>query len=144
MVYVGHEYTQANLAFAQWVEPTNAATAARVAEVRRLRSATPLPLATTPTSLALELETNPFLRVATYAGDADCVVQRCARGETPPTRVATTDAVMTYLRSLKDARRHLSDTADTSVNDGGDGGGDVNAAEEDAPLLQSARKRSAL
>ncbi|HUJ57568.1 MAG TPA: hydroxyacylglutathione hydrolase [Kofleriaceae bacterium] len=53
-VYFGHEYTAANLKFAAAVEPDNAAIAARLAG---------LPARTTPSTIADELATNPFLRV---------------------------------------------------------------------------------
>lgn len=58
-VYGGHEYTQKNLAFAQTVEPDNAAIAAVVDEVDTLR-ADDRP--TLPGTIAEEREINPFLR----------------------------------------------------------------------------------
>jgi len=58
-VYCAHEYTQANLAFAVVAEPDNAATRARLEEVRRLRAEH---LDTVPALLGLEKQTNPFLR----------------------------------------------------------------------------------
>jgi hydroxyacylglutathione hydrolase len=58
-VYCGHEYTQANATFALTIEPENAALQKRAKEVDALRAqGTP----TLPTSIGLELETNPFLR----------------------------------------------------------------------------------
>ncbi|MDH5410675.1 MAG: hydroxyacylglutathione hydrolase [Alphaproteobacteria bacterium] len=54
-----HEYTQANARFAVTVDPDNAALAARVGEIDRLR-ADGKP--TVPSTLAEELATNPFLR----------------------------------------------------------------------------------
>jgi len=59
VVYCAHEYTLANLGFAEWVEPDSAAVAARMAEARRLRE---LGRPTVPSRLAEELATNPFLR----------------------------------------------------------------------------------
>ena len=60
-VYCAHEYTQANARFALTVDPDNAALVARAAEIDRLRAeGTP----TVPTTIALELQTNPFLRAA--------------------------------------------------------------------------------
>lgn len=58
-VYCAHEYTLANLAFAQAVEPDNQALAVRVqqAEATRERGEP-----TVPSNIALELATNPFLR----------------------------------------------------------------------------------
>jgi hydroxyacylglutathione hydrolase len=59
-IYCGHEYTVANAKFALSVEPGNAALVRRNAEVKRLREdGKP----TLPTTMALEKETNPFLRV---------------------------------------------------------------------------------
>lgn len=58
-VYCGHEYTQANARFALTVEPDNAALAARAKEIDALRAQG---RPTVPTSIGLEIETNPFLR----------------------------------------------------------------------------------
>ena len=58
-VYCGHEYTLANIAFARQVEPGNARLAER-GEREAARRARGEP--TLPSTLALELETNPFLR----------------------------------------------------------------------------------
>ena len=58
-VYCGHEYTQANAKFALTIEPENAALQKRAKEVDELRAAGK---ATLPTTIGLELETNPFLR----------------------------------------------------------------------------------
>ncbi len=52
-VYFGHEYTAANLAFAAHVEPDNV-------DVNARANAVPTP--STPSTIALELATNPFLR----------------------------------------------------------------------------------
>ena len=57
--YFGHEYTLANAKFAVTAEPTNQALAARAAEVAEARENGEW---TTPTTIARELETNPFLR----------------------------------------------------------------------------------
>ncbi|OGQ09968.1 MAG: hydroxyacylglutathione hydrolase [Deltaproteobacteria bacterium RBG_16_71_12] len=66
LVCCAHEYTAANLRFARQVLPANAAIAARAAhlddELGPARS-------TVPSTLALELETNPFL-LALAAADA--------------------------------------------------------------------------
>jgi hydroxyacylglutathione hydrolase len=58
-VYCGHEYTLANGLFALGVEPGNSMLAERVAEVRKLREEG---RPTLPTTIGLELATNPFLR----------------------------------------------------------------------------------
>ena len=58
-VYCGHEYTQANARFALTVDPDNAALVERAKKVDELRSRG---APTLPTTIELELETNPFLR----------------------------------------------------------------------------------
>lgn len=55
-----HEYTLANLGFAAWVEPDNAARQARHADAEQQRA---LGRPTLPSALGLELATNPFLRI---------------------------------------------------------------------------------
>lgn len=59
-VYCTHEYTESNLRFAAAVEPDNAAIAARCTEVQALRAAGKPSL---PSTIGLELQVNPFLRV---------------------------------------------------------------------------------
>jgi hydroxyacylglutathione hydrolase len=54
-VYFGHEYTASNLRFAAAVEPDNA-------EVQRRAAALATP--STPSTIAVELATNPFLRAS--------------------------------------------------------------------------------
>jgi hydroxyacylglutathione hydrolase len=54
-VYFGHEYTQNNLKFAAAVEPENQAVAIRLGN---------LTLPSTPSTIEVELATNPFLRAA--------------------------------------------------------------------------------
>jgi hydroxyacylglutathione hydrolase len=58
-IYCGHEYTLGNARFALTVDPTNELVQERAKEVAELRAAGQLTL---PTSLGLELATNPFLR----------------------------------------------------------------------------------
>lgn len=60
-LYCAHEYTAANLAFAGAVEPDNLAIQRRREAVDALRRQG---LATVPLDLAVERETNPFLRCA--------------------------------------------------------------------------------
>ncbi len=77
-LYCGHEYTLANAAFALTIEPNNQVLQDRALEVKRLREAGQ---PTVPTTLAIEIETNPFLRetstdirkqlAMTYASDVD-------------------------------------------------------------------------
>ncbi|AMW79186.1 hydroxyacylglutathione hydrolase [Acinetobacter sp. TGL-Y2] len=59
-VYCTHEYTLSNAQFALQVEPENKALIARAEQVQQLRDNQHITL---PSSIALELETNPFLRV---------------------------------------------------------------------------------
>ena len=68
-VYCAHEYTLSNGRYALVAEPDNEAIRQRVEEVQAARSAG---LATVPTTIALELATNPFVR----AGDADQLAAR--------------------------------------------------------------------
>jgi hydroxyacylglutathione hydrolase len=58
-IYCGHEYTQANIRFAQTVEPNNAALAARAEQAaRQIAAGKP----TIPTTIDEEKAANPFLR----------------------------------------------------------------------------------
>jgi hydroxyacylglutathione hydrolase len=59
LVYCTHEYTLANLAFAKAVDPLNAVLGFRAIAEQQKRK---LDLPTLPSSIALELKTNPFLR----------------------------------------------------------------------------------
>lgn len=59
LVYCAHEYTLENLGFARWVEPESRAILDRQARAQSDRSAG---IPTVPSTLALELATNPFLR----------------------------------------------------------------------------------
>ena len=60
-IYCGHEYTLSNAEFALTVDPANEELKARADEIRALR-ADGKP--TLPTTLRLELATNPFLRAS--------------------------------------------------------------------------------
>lgn len=57
----GHEYTQANARFAETVDPDNPDLARRIADITAARARDE---PTVPSTLALELATNPFLRAA--------------------------------------------------------------------------------
>lgn len=57
--YCAHEYTMANIAFALAIEPTNQALQMRTTFSRAQRSKN---IPTVPSTIKLELETNPFLR----------------------------------------------------------------------------------
>ncbi len=58
-VYCGHEYTLANARFALSIDPSNAILKERAEEVARRREAGDFTL---PTTMTVELATNPFLR----------------------------------------------------------------------------------
>ncbi len=58
-VYFGHEYTAQNLKFANFVEPGNDAVSKRIELTATRRSKG---LLTTPSTIQIESETNPFLR----------------------------------------------------------------------------------
>jgi hydroxyacylglutathione hydrolase len=90
-LYFGHEYTERNLEFAQSVEPDNAAVAQRLDVVRQHRRKRQY---TTPTTLAEERQTNPFLR----CGNSELrqVAQRKSSGS------STEVEVFGVLRGLKD------------------------------------------
>jgi len=91
-VYCAHEYTLANLRFAQAVEPHNQALAARWARCTEQREHGQ---ATVPSSLQDELETNPFLRT----GQSEV---RLAAEKAAGSQLLTNEAVFTALRAWKD------------------------------------------
>ncbi|MBK1693221.1 hydroxyacylglutathione hydrolase [Chromatium weissei] len=90
--YCAHEYTLNNLGFAQWVEPNSAAIAARLISDQTQRE---MNTPTVPSSLALELATNPFLR--TNEPQVITAAERAA-GQ----RLNTPIEVFTALRQWKD------------------------------------------
>ncbi len=59
LVFCAHEYTLSNLRFAAAAEPASETVLARLDEARRMRAAG---VRTVPSSVAIERETNPFLR----------------------------------------------------------------------------------
>lgn len=67
LVYCAHEYTMSNLRFAAAVEPASAEVGARLAEAARRREQA---LATVPSSIGIELGSNPFLRARETAVQA--------------------------------------------------------------------------
>jgi len=71
LVYCAHEYTLANGRFALTIDPDNPALVERMAEVEALRARGD---ATVPTTIALELATNPFMR----SGSVDELARRRA------------------------------------------------------------------
>lgn len=91
-VYFGHEYTAHNLKFARFVEPGNPAVAERQELTDRERAAG---RPTTPSTLADEIATNPFLRCA-EGGVIDTVAKRFFGEDLDPL------SVFTSLRRLRD------------------------------------------
>lgn len=75
LVYCAHEYTESNLRFALRVEPGNDDLQRRAVQVGLARA---MDEATVPSSLSLELQTNPFLRVSEPAVMAAASVWRAA------------------------------------------------------------------
>ncbi|MET0088121.1 MAG: hydroxyacylglutathione hydrolase [Sedimenticola sp.] len=92
LVYCAHEYTLANLGFARWVEPDNPALAEREANARGLRERGE---PTVPSSLELELQTNPFLRT----GVAEVIA---AAGRYAGSELSTGAEVFAAVRTWKD------------------------------------------
>lgn len=88
LIYCGHDYTMANAAFAQHVDPKNKALQDRAIEVAEQRARGQASL---PTTLGQERATNPFLR-------ADDAAIRAQLGLAE----ATDLEVFTALRTLKD------------------------------------------
>lgn len=90
LVCCAHEYTQSNLRFAAAVEPQNDGIAARISDTRTKRL---IDQPTVPSTIGLELATNPFLRC-----DHPDVVA-AARQHTP--EASTPVEVFTTLRNWK-------------------------------------------
>ena len=77
-VYCAHEYTLANLAFAQTVEPHNEAITSRIAYCEQLRL---INIPTVPSKIRDELATNPFMR--TSNDDVIAMLQSKSKSSTP-------------------------------------------------------------
>ncbi len=92
-VYFGHEYTVHNLKFAGFVEPENLAVGKRLAQTTALREKGQ---PTTPSTLQIEYETNPFLRCA-EKNIIDNVAEKCIGEALDPL------AIFTALRRLRDS-----------------------------------------
>lgn len=91
-VYCAHEYTLANLAFATAVEPNNQALAERLEQANAMRQRDE---PTVPSTLGLELATNPFLRCS----EDELLASLEAQGKLP--RGSVVD-VFAAVRSWKD------------------------------------------
>jgi hydroxyacylglutathione hydrolase len=83
-VYFGHEYTEANLRFAAAVEPDSPAIAARVRAAAATRAAGQ---PTTPSTIAAERATNPFVRTSDDAVRAAALAQDAAIDRADPAAV---------------------------------------------------------
>ena len=91
-VYCAHEYTLANLAFARAADPDNAALAERVRAAQATRERDE---PTVPSNIALERQTNPFLRSAEAALRDGLAAAGHPTGDSPVTTFAA-------LRAWKD------------------------------------------
>lgn len=91
-VYCAHEYTLANLAFAQAVEPDNVALQQRIVAAEKTRE---LGAPTVPSNLALEQATNPFLRCREQALQDSLTQQNRLEGDSPA-------EIFTTVRGWKD------------------------------------------
>ncbi len=87
-VYPTHEYTLANLAFAQTIEPTNQKIAAVQQTCQELRHTGQ---ATLPTTIAQELAINPFLRL-----DISAVRQRVTNYAAQHLNIAVKDKISCF------------------------------------------------
>jgi hydroxyacylglutathione hydrolase len=92
LIYCAHEYTLDNLGFASWVEPKSEALRQRIIQEQKQREAG---LPTLPSRLALELQTNPFLR--TSVPSVIGMIEKAADAS-----LANDTAVFTALRQWKD------------------------------------------
>lgn len=105
-VVCAHEYTQDNLRFAWFVEPDNAALAARIGRTWTLRAQG---ACTVPSTIAEERATNPFLRV-----DSATLHRRLAE-ELPEHPLGDGAAVFAATRALKNTKRHKDAVPDTAL-----------------------------
>ena len=93
-VFCGHEYTEANLRFASAVEPNNLAVQARIQTVAAQRKNL---LPTLPSSIGVELATNPFLRWAAPEVIAAATVRL---GHPPADNIETFAAIREWKNSF--------------------------------------------
>ncbi|MCU7873564.1 MAG: hydroxyacylglutathione hydrolase [Candidatus Thiodiazotropha sp. (ex Lucinoma borealis)] len=91
-LYCSHEYTLANLGFAEWVEPDNSILKKRI-EVEQVKRHSAQP--TVPSLLLDELQTNPFLRTSEPGVIS---ATELATG----TKLTTSSQIFTALRQWKD------------------------------------------
>ena len=91
-VFCGHEYTESNLNFAAEVEPLNQELNNQLNEVRNLRKEDQITL---PSSIAMELSVNPFMRCE--ENDVIMAAQEYSKRE-----VSQPDEVLEVIRNWKD------------------------------------------
>ena len=96
LVCCAHEYTEDNMAFAWWVGADSDALITRIKEVSKLRSRGETTL---PSTIGLECDTNPFIRVYDHA-----VVK--ASSDHAGRRVEPGAATFALLRAMKDQKRY--------------------------------------
>jgi hydroxyacylglutathione hydrolase len=94
-VYCGHEYTLSNLAFAKTVEPDNVDIQEYIKRAENLQSEG---IPTLPSTIGLEKEVNPFLRVN------EPTLQQSVQLQTKDTLTSEND-VFASLRRWKDSFR---------------------------------------
>lgn len=94
LVYCTHEYTLSNLKFAAAVEPTNMLIQQRLQQVSEMRAQD---LITLPSSIAVEKNTNPFLRCSSSE-----LVQQVSLHQQKALNNQDPVAVFTALRTWKD------------------------------------------
>ena len=92
-VFFGHEYTESNLKFAKSIEPGNPWVLKKLEETQKLRQAGQF---TTPSTLASEWRTNPFMRC-----DSPEIQKTVQRHE--PHNDLSPASVLRVIRQLKDA-----------------------------------------
>ncbi|TLM78716.1 hydroxyacylglutathione hydrolase [Microbulbifer harenosus] len=86
LVYCAHEYTLSNLKFALTAEPGNPDIEARMASASRARAEH---RPTLPSTIGIELATNPFLRTQSPAIQAQTHARADSEGDTPVEIFAT-------------------------------------------------------
>lgn len=92
-VYFGHEYTESNLRFAEFVEPNNTDVKERLERVRKLRGAGEF---STPSTLEEEWRTNPFMRC-----DSEEIQARVKNED--PSNSLNAESVLGVVRRMKDS-----------------------------------------
>ena len=91
-IYCAHEYTGANIGFAKWVEPDSVSIKQREESVRQMRSRGE---PTVPSTLQMELDTNPFVRT-------DVPAVRAAAERYAGQALADGAEIFTAIRNWKD------------------------------------------